>query len=133
MQQFIAFNDFNSDGRLLSLVLKNCIHDYANVLEDLETALPCGCIISLIGVWQLLLRSTSVYSSVNAVSLKLMNIDLYCFRLFFCRFCFFSSFSVPFNLKLFHIQTKVTSILEIQARVNSQRSLFNRCFARQVP
>jgi len=25
MQQFIAFNDFNSDGRLLSFVFKHCI------------------------------------------------------------------------------------------------------------
>lgn len=96
MQQFIAFNDFYSDGRLLSFVFKHCIHEASatwlcKCSWEPETALPCKCIISLISVYvDTSFRDFSLYRSLNLVSQKSMNIDWNCVSDFF--FFFFKFF-----------------------------------------
>lgn len=57
---------------------------YANVPEELETALHCKCIISLISVYVATsFRNFSVYCTLNLVSQKSINIDLNCVSDFF--------------------------------------------------
>lgn len=102
MQQFIAFNDFNSDGKLLSFVFKHCIHEASTTWLckcswEPETALPCKCVIYLISVYVATsFRDVSAYWSLNLVSQESMNIDLNCVSDFL-----FLSYSACFNWSCF--------------------------------